>query len=159
MTDLSSRVKKGSIFYLLRKKTDDEEVVYNSPRYISSGTMDNYSATLGPIPLVELSKRVPLCFSQVPQLLWHTSEWTSRGGKESSPRLGDMVICVEPGSPLSVSGGFYTDCDPDDAYKAHEFVTWSSVNGNLYGFVFCSSTHIHSDIINHVLNKLNNDNT
>jgi hypothetical protein len=159
MTDLSSRIKKGSIFYLLRKKTDDEEVVYSSEHYIARGTLDNYSDTLGPIPLMELSKRVPLCFAQIPQLLWHTSEWSSRDGKESSPRLGDMIVCVEPGTPLSICGGFYTDYDKDDAYKAHEFVTWSSVNGNLYGFVFCSATHIHSDIITHVLNKLNNDST
>ena len=153
MTDPSSYIKKGSIFYLLRRVTE-ATANYKSARYIEKSNISDYSDTLGPIPLAELTKRVPLCFSQVPSLLWHTNEWISRDGKKAAPRIGDMIICVEPGSPMCISGGFYTDYDVEDAYKSHEFVTWSSVNGNLRGFVFCSAIHICPDIISHVLEKL-----
>ena len=153
MINPSSYVKKGSIFYLLRRESG-VAVAYKTSRYIEDATLADYSDTLGPVPLAELSKRIPLCFSQVPPLLWSTKEWKLRGGDKSSPRVGDLIICIEPGAPMCISGGFYTDYDLDDVYKAHEFITWSSVNGNLHGFVFCSALHIDPDIISHVLEKL-----
>lgn len=152
---ITNNLLKGSMFYLLRRSSDEPETVFQHAAYIQKSTLAHYPKTIGPIPLCELTHELPTALRQVPPLVWSSDEWLARCG-DKEPRIGDLIICVEfEGSKKVVTGGFYTTAKASSGYtSSYNFVTWSSVAGNDYGFIYCSTRLIHPSILAHINLKL-----
>ena len=160
-TDLS--VEKGSAFYLLRRKDSiPSEEGIPSPLFLEESTMEDYEDdAIGPIPLCELTRRLPKSLVQIPPLVWNNPIWTKTRRGAKHPREGDFIICLKGVGRLKspyITGGFFVMENDLSVYRdMYKFVTWSSIRGNEYGFIYCSQIHIHPSISNYILTKINSE--